>query len=91
MAHRQPLAHPPLGFVVNDVSFDWASDRLRRLRTPNPSAFRAIVVVEGFVQLRKYNLRQVEREVAEKKTRRPEHTFPPVVLYLQRYRSVEAK
>ena len=83
--------NPPLGFSLNEYSFTWAADRLRKMQSENPSARQATVIVDGFVSLRKYNLRQLEREVEENNLRRPEHTFPPVIVTLQSYRSVEVR
>src|SRR5262249_37327362 len=55
-------AHP--GVLINDSSIASENNRLQKLRKLHPAAWRAIVVVEGFVGLRKYNLPQVERSVA---------------------------
>jgi hypothetical protein len=81
--------NPPPLFAVNDSSFVYASNELRRIYKDHPSLFQVIVVVDGFVSLRKYNLRQFERDVKAGKSPRPQHTFPPVILTVEAYRSVQ--
>jgi hypothetical protein len=80
--------NPPPLFFVNDSTFARAAKKLRTIHKEHPYWRQAIVVIDGFVSLRKYNVRQVEREVKEKKLRPPEHTFPPVILTVGTYRSL---
>jgi hypothetical protein len=82
---------PPVGFVMNDASFIWAAEQLSKIPRLQSSPHQAIVTVEAYVTLRKYNLRELERDVAAKKMPPPVHTLPPVILTLQSYRNVESR
>jgi hypothetical protein len=84
------LARPPSGFRLEQSSLARASERLKQIHKRSPST-RPIVVVEAFVALRKYNLREVERDVKTHQQMRPIRTAPPVILTVQAYRSLAAK
>jgi hypothetical protein len=81
----------PAGASVDDSTFGWAVERLRSIRKEHPGARQAIVTVEGFVSLRKYNLRDLEQKIRAGQLRHPRDPLPPpVILTLQAYRSVDA-
>jgi hypothetical protein len=81
--------NPPRSFAINDSAIFWASSQLGKIHKEYPSLRQAIVVVDGFISLRKINLRQRQREADANKRGRPKDMLKPVILTVESYRSVE--
>jgi hypothetical protein len=78
------LDAPPSGYRFREATLAKAWGELERLKKRNPRIQYAKITVDGFIALRKYNLREAQKDPIQ-----PTHTFPPVILTIQSVLKVE--